>query len=246
MSKKKKNEVALPKDETIYVPQGKGLHYKIKLKCKNLKQKEYAKLLDREDINIVFATGSAGTGKSYVALAKALEHVSVGKFEKIIYIIPTCEAGSKRLSIGFLPGDFQSKTEPYLDMVKENCEKILKSSGNQDAKKIVKQLFLEENIVFKLMNFARGNTFDNAFIIIDEAENFNSQEMLLLLTRIGENSKMCILGDLQQCDRKDIIDNNGLKHALNRLLDIPSIVKIEFSKEDIVRNDIIVDILDKW
>ena len=246
MGKKKKNEVSSPKEELFYEPQKKNLPYKIKFKCKNIKQKEYARLIENEDVEMVFATGSAGTGKSYIALAKALELLTLGKYEKIIYIMPTCEAGSKRLSIGYLPGDFQTKTGPYLEMVKENCEKILKTSGNNNEKQIVNELFTDGRIVFKVMNFARGNTFDNAFIIIDEAENFNSQEMLLLLTRIGDNSKMCILGDLQQCDRKDIKDDNGLKHALEHLLCIETIKKIEFFEDDIVRNDIIKEILDKW
>jgi phosphate starvation-inducible PhoH-like protein len=245
MGRKKKVEEALLKDIESYVPQ-KKMSYKVRLKCKNKKQKEYANLIEDENNVIIFATGSAGTGKSYIALAKGLELLSLGKFEKIIYIMPTCEAGSKRLSIGHLPGDYQDKTGPYLEMVKENCEKILKTSGNYGEKKIVESLFNEDSIVFKIMNFARGNTFDNAFIIIDEAENFNTQEMLLLLTRIGENSKMCILGDLQQCDRGDIKNDNGLKHAIDKLLSIDSIQKIEFTESDIVRNDIIIKILHNW
>ena len=244
MGKKKKIEEALPKVET-YVPQ-KKLPYKVRLKCKNKKQKDYANLIEDENIEMVFVTGSAGTGKSYIALAKGLELLSTNRYERIIYIMPTCEAGSKRLSIGHLPGDFQNKTEPYLEMVKENCEKILKSSGNYNEKKIVNDLFENGDIIFKIMNFARGNTYDNSFIIIDEAENFNSQEMLLLLTRIGENSKMCILGDLKQCDRNDIKEDSGLKHAINKLLTIDKIKAIEFTDQDIVRNDIIIKILHEW
>lgn len=246
MGKKKKHEVVLPNEEELYIPHTKKLPYKVKLKCKNKKQKEYANLIDDEKIEMVFAIGSAGTGKSYIALSKALEKLNNGIYEKIIYIVPTCEAGSKRLSIGHLPGDFQSKTNPYIEMVKENCEKILKTSGNYDGKKIVNDLFNNGDIVVKIMNFARGSTFDNSFIIIDEAENFNSQEMLLLLTRIGENSKMCVLGDLLQCDRDDIKNDSGLKHAVEKLITIDGVETIEFTNQDIVRNDIIIKILHSW
>lgn len=245
MGKKKKTENVLPNDDIIYIPQIKPLPFKIKLKCKNLKQKDYVRLIENNNIEIVFATGSAGTGKSYIALAKALEMLSENLYERIIYIVPTCEAGSKRLSIGHLPGDFTSKTEPYMIMIKENCEKILKSSGSHNEKKIVQELFDTNKIEFKIMNFVRGSTFDNAFIIIDEAENFDAQEMLLLLTRIGENSKMCIMGDLDQCDR-DLNNKSGLKHALDKLKNIDNIKSITFEKEDIVRNDLIMKILNNW
>lgn len=245
MGKKKKTENAPLNDDIISVAQTKHLPFKIKLKCKNHKQKEYVRLIEHADVEIVFATGSAGTGKSYIALAKALEMLSENIYDKIIYIVPTCEAGSKRLSIGHLPGDFISKTEPYMVMIKENCEKILKASGSYNEKKVVQELFESNKIEFKIMNFVRGSTFDNAFIIIDEAENFDSQEMLLLLTRIGENSKMCIMGDLEQCDR-ELNNKSGLKHALDKLSTIDSIKSITFDKEDIVRNDLIMKILNKW
>lgn len=232
-----------PFEDEVMAPQRKKVHYKVRLKCKNQKQKEYAKMIEEKEI--VFATGSAGTGKSYIALSKALEFLSENKFEKIIYIVPTCEAGSKRLSIGHLPGDFSAKTDPYITMVRENCEKILKNSNNLNEKKITQNLFENNQIEIKIMNFTRGSTFDNSFIIIDEAENFDTQEMLLLLTRIGENSKMCVMGDLKQSDRS-LGDKNGLKHALSKLSHIETIDSIEFNDADIVRNQLIKEILYNW
>ena len=253
MGKKKKTSSLI--DESIVVknspfsewevaaPQKKKVCYKVKLKCKNQRQKEYAKMIEEKEI--IFATGSAGTGKSYISLSKGLEFLSKGVFDKIIYIVPTCEAGSKRLSIGHLPGDFSDKTDPYISMVKENCEKILKNSGNLNEKKITQDIFESGQIEIKIMNFTRGSTFDNSFIIIDEAENFDTQEMLLLLTRIGENSKMCVMGDLKQSDRS-LGDKNGLKHALSKLLHIETIDSIEFNDSDIVRNELIIKILHSW
>ena len=100
-----------------------------------------------------------------------------------------------------------------------------------------------------MVNFARGKTFDNALILINEAENYSKEEMLLILTRIGENSRIIITGDLEQLDRKDIKKNNticGLEYALEKLKDMDEVASIEFEPDDIVRNPIITKIIDKW
>ena len=104
-------------------------------------------------------------------------------------------------------------------------------------------------IMYELVNFARGKTFDNSLILINEAENYSKEEMLLLLTRIGENSKVIITGDLEQLDRKDIKKSKtkcGLEYSLEKLKDMDEVSFIEFNNEDIVRNPLITKIIGKW
>lgn len=225
----------------------KALNYKINLKCKNLKQKEYHNLIKEHEI--VFCFGSAGSGKSYISLATALELLKENSlYKKIIIIVPTCEA-STYLSIGLLPGTYNEKISPYLEADTYTMEKILNLSGNIDSKKIVQNMVKCELIDYQLVNFARGKTFDNSIILINEAENYSKDEMLLLLTRIGENVKVVISGDQKQLDRKDIKKTNekcGLMHAINSLQHLNEVGVIEFNNTDIVRNPIISKILESW
>lgn len=224
-------------------------HYKINVKCKNKKQKEFLNLLKDEHKQICFGVGSAGTGKSYISLSYALLALKDKElpYERVVCFVPTCEAGA--MNLGLLKGTIQEKMWPYVEADMDTIEKILKNSENSKPKQIVQDLVNDELIEYRLVNFARGSTIDNAIILISEAENFSKEEMLLLLTRIGENSKIILTGDLEQLDRKDIIKSKnkcGLEFAIEKLSALPSVGVVEFNNSDIVRNPLIGEIIDLW
>lgn len=225
----------------------KALNYKINLKCKNKTQKDLHNLIKEKDI--IFAIGSPGSGKSFVSLSDALSLLKEdNNYKKIIIMVPTCESSSY-LSIGFLPGTYEDKIAPYLDADSYTMEKILSLSGNNDSKEIVKTLIKLGLIEFQLVNFARGKSFDNAVLLISEAENYSKEEMLLLLTRIGDNVKVIVSGDQNQLDRKDIKKSNsdcGLMYAVKKLGEMNEVGVVEFTDNDIVRNKLITQILENW
>lgn len=233
---------------TMQSAPSKVFDYKIQIKCKNQKQKELLKIIKEKEIT--FAIGSPGTGKSFISIGAALSLLkdTDNPYDKIIIIMPTCEASSY-LSIGFLKGFLDEKIEPYTQADKYTIEKILNLSGNFGSKQITEGLVKHQLIQFELVNFARGKNFDNAIILVSEAENFSKQEMLLILTRIGENSKLIISGDQNQLDRKDIKkshDDCGLMYAVEHLQELDEVGVVEFSDEDIVRNPLISKIIDAW
>ena len=229
-------------------PKEKSLDFKVKLKCKNLKQKEFFNILKDRSKEIVFGVGSPGAGKTYVALSEALIELRDGLCDRIIFITPTTEAGSAATKIGYLPGGADEKTSVYMDNMRDTISKILKNSGNYGPDEIAKALLKDGKVEIKLMNYARGTTYDNAIVIIDEGENFNKSEMLLLLTRIGENTRFYILGSEQQCDRRDIKTEgkSGMMYALEKLQGLEETAHVEFCDDDVVRNPIIGKILKLW
>lgn len=234
-------------DEIIHF--ARSVDYKIDIKCKNKKQKDFLKLLKNENKQICLGIGAAGSGKSYISLAYALEALKDPStpYKRIICFVPTCEAGA--MSIGFLKGTLEEKIEPYLEADTYTMMKILDKSGNYSTRQIIDNLIKSKIINYELVNFARGKTIDDAIILLNEAENYSKEEMLLLLTRIGENSKIVISGDLQQLDRKDIKRKEkecGLKYVMEKLNSLEEYGIIEFTNEDIVRNPLITKILDIW
>jgi phosphate starvation-inducible PhoH-like protein len=223
--------------------------YKINIKCKNKKQKEFLNLLKNENKQLCFGIGSAGSGKSYISLAYALDALKDPStpYRKIICFVPTCEAGA--MSIGFLKGTLEEKIEPYLEADTYTMMKILDKSGNYATRQILDNLIKSKIINYELVNFARGKTYDDAIILLNESENYSKEEILLLLTRIGENSKIIISGDLQQLDRKDIKRKEkecGLQYAMEKLKDLDEFGIVKFTPEDIVRNPLITKIIDMW
>ena len=226
----------------------KTLNFKLNVKCKNDKQKKFIRNLQDLNIKLNICDAPAGVGKSLLALTAGLYHLKNGNVEKIIVIVPTVEA-SEATKIGLLPGSIEDKTYPFQLATRSTLEKILKLSGNIGYKDEVQQLINSGMIEFELLSYARGRTFDNAFIIIDEAENLSKRETLLLLGRMGEgNTKIVLLGDKEQCDRKGIRDFNdsGLIHAKEKLADIDEVAIDEFTNQDIVRNTFITKIFEKW
>lgn len=226
----------------------KTLDFKLNVKCKNEKQKTFLQNLKNLDLKLNICDAPAGVGKSMLSLTAGLYHLKNGNVSKVIIIIPTVEA-SEATKIGLLPGSVAEKVYPFQMAMRSNLEKILKLSGNiayeQHAKSLIDNGFVE----FELLSYARGRTFDDAFIIIDEAENLSKKETLLLLGRIGDgNTKVALLGDAEQMDRKDIrSDSNcGLVHAKRVLSGVDGVSVDEFTNADIVRNTFITRIFEKW
>lgn len=226
----------------------KTLGYKLDVKCKNSKQKTFIRNLQDLNIKLNICDAPAGVGKSLLALTAALYHLKNGNISKIIVIVPTVEA-SEATKIGLLPGSIEEKIKPFQIATISTLEKILKLSGNIAYKEIAGQLINSGLIEFELLSYARGKTFDDAFIIIDEAENLSKRETLLLIGRMGEgNTKIVLLGDQAQCDRKGIRDFNdsGLVHAKEKLKDVEGVAVDEFTNDDIVRNSFITKVFEKW
>lgn len=226
----------------------KALNFKLNIKCKNQKQKEFMRNLQDLEIKLNICDAPAGVGKSLLALTAGLYHLKNGSVSKIIVIVPTVEA-SEATKIGLLPGSIDEKVYPFQIATRTTIEKILKLSGNVGYKEEAQQLINSGLIEFELLSYARGRTFDDAFIIIDEAENLSKRETLLLIGRMGEgNTKIALLGDKDQCDRKGLRDFNdcGLVHAENKLNGIEGVSIDHFSNEDIVRNPFITRIFENW
>ena len=218
---------------------------KVDLKPKTENQKLYWKYLRDTNKEIVIASGSPGTGKTYLSLAYALKALKEGVYENVKILIPTVEASSA-LKLGYLKGDLESKLLPYTISAKSTCEKILKTSGVCDYCSIIKYLFNCGKIDFEVMSFIRGRTFDNTLLILEEAENLSSKEMILAITRCGENSKIVISGDSKQSDREYREKRSGLEHAIDKLGTFDEVSIIHFSDDDVVRNQLITKILKVW
>ena len=231
-----------------YKNQLKTLNYKLEIKCKNQKQKEFLNILKDKTKEVCFGIGSAGTGKSFISLSYALKELKEQNFEKIIMIVPTAPAGGADLGLGFLKGELEDKTRPYKEADKDTIEKILKISGNGEAKITASALINGGYVRYEFINFILGKTFDNALILVNEAEQYTKDNMKLLLTRIGENSKIIITGDCEQVNRREIVKGReecGLAFVAERLSDMEEVGVTEFNREDIVRNPIITKILDR-
>ena len=223
-------------------------NFTLGITCKNPKQKLFLKHLQDLNIKLNICDAPAGVGKTLLALTAGLHHLKKGNVEKIIIIVPTVEA-SEATKIGLLPGTVEEKVYPYQIAVRSTLEKILKLIGNPNHKEESQRLIADGLIEFELLSYARGRTFDDAFIIIDEAENLSRKETLLLLTRMGDgNTKLVLIGDKEQCDRKDIkhLDDCGLIHAKDVLNKLDEVSIDEFSNDDIVRNPFISKVIENW
>jgi len=182
---------------------------------------------------LTFGIGPAGTGKTYVAAAYAADLIRDKKIDKIIITRPAVEAGE---SLGFLPGDMDEKFDPYFAPVRDILIERLGSG-------MVEYLVKNKRIEVKPLAYMRGTTFKNAFVLLDEAQNTTPQQMLLFLTRIGENSRISVNGDLKQTDLRGI---TGLLDAVKRCRNIKSAGIVEFGREDIVRSGIVREIIEAY
>ena len=180
--------------------------------------------------DITFGIGPAGTGKTYLAVACAVDALERASVQRIVLTRPAVEAGER---LGFLPGDLSQKVDPYLRPLYDALYDLMGYDKVQKA-------FERNAIEIAPLAFMRGRTLNNAFVILDEAQNTTPEQMKLFLTRIGENCKVIIDGDIEQ---KDIRGTSGLKDAVTRLKGIPSIRVVEFEVDDIVRSGIVKEII---
>lgn len=180
------------------------------------------------DYEMVFGVGPAGTGKTYLAVAKGVSLLLDGTVDKIILTRPAVEAGEK---LGFLPGDMKEKVDPYLRPLYDGLNDMLPSE------QVIKRLTNGEIEVAPLA-FMRGRTLANAFVILDEAQNTTPVQMKMFLTRLGPNSRMVINGDISQIDLPSNVES-GLLDAMRTLKPVKEIKFIEFGDEDVVRHTLV-------
>lgn len=200
------------------------------IRPKSFGQKEYVDAIQNN--SIVFGVGPAGTGKTYLAVAMAVSAFKNKQIDRIILTRPAVEAGEK---LGFLPGDLQEKVDPYLRPLFDALQEMM----GEDA--YLKQIE-KGTIEIAPLAYMRGRTLSNAFIILDEAQNTTCEQMKMFLTRMGENSKIVVNGDITQIDLPHHV-KSGLKDAIEVLNDVDGIKIVEFSSKDVVRHELVTKII---
>jgi len=213
--------------EAVNANQNKFFNFKIKAKTPN--QKTYIKNIKQNQIT--FAHGPSGTGKTYIAIGLAAQYLKESKINKIVLCRPLIPTGK---DIGYLPGGIDSKMMPYLKPLMEELKKFLPVS-------VIKEFIYNETIEICPLATMRGRTMDDSFVILDEAQNAGLKELRMLMTRIGENCKMVITGDVLQTDLNRF-QSGALSTCIDRLNHIDEISVSTLNEDDIVRNPIIIDI----
>jgi phosphate starvation-inducible protein PhoH and related proteins len=199
-------------------------------------QKAYVQTL--QDYDLVVAIGPAGTGKTFLAVATALAAFQSGRVSRIVLTRPVVEAGEK---LGFLPGDFYEKVHPYLKPLYDAFYGMVGPDR-------FRQLREEESIEIVPLAYMRGRTLDDAFIILDEGQNTTPEQMKMFLTRMGNNSRVVITGDVTQIDLEKKTAS-GLVHIRDVLKDVNGIAFVHFTQEDVVRHGLVKKIIaayDHW
>ena len=203
------------------------------IKARTSGQRKYVEAAMQNDI--CFAIGPAGTGKTYLAVALAVSSLKKGRVKKIILARPAVEAGE---SLGFLPGDFREKIDPYLKPLYDALDDMIPSEKLRS--------YLEKGIVEIVpLAYMRGRTLNNAYVILDEAQNATAMQMKMFLTRLGANSKAIITGDITQIDLppKQV---SGLVQARDILSNIKGVSFVYFDRSDVVRHRLVKDIIDAY
>jgi phosphate starvation-inducible PhoH-like protein len=200
------------------------------IKCKTVGQKHYVDSIRKN--TVTFGIGPAGTGKTYLAVSQAVASYKSKEYEKIILTRPAVEAGEK---LGFLPGDLQTKVDPYLRPLYDALQEMF---GIETYLKLMEKGIIE----IAPLAYMRGRTLNNAFIILDEAQNTTKEQMKMFLTRMGEGSKMIITGDITQIDLPEG-KRSGLMHASKILKNIEGIDIIYLTFKDIVRHPLVMEIV---
>jgi len=198
----------------------------------NEKQKELLKIIEKNQIITIY--GPSGTSKTFLDCFYAIKGLITHKYDKIIFSKPLEESGE---NLGFLPGGISEKMSPFMDSYKSN---ILKMISKPNLEKLIK----DEIIDFRPLAFMRGATFDNSLMILDEAQNANLTKLMLFVTRMGIDSKVIISGDVRQYDikKKEV----GVLFFKEMIKDIPGVAEFEFTKDDIVRNEILKAIVERY
>ena len=213
-------KITLKTPKTLVSPKGKN-------------QQKYLEVISNKEL--VFGIGPAGTGKTYLAVAAAVNELITGKVEKVVVTRPAVEAGEK---LGFLPGDLSQKVDPYLRPL---YDALFQTLGFKETNKLI-----ENNIIeIAPLAFMRGRTLNKSFIILDEGQNTTPEQMKMFLTRFGYGSKVIVTGDLTQIDLpKDI--TSGLIHALDILRELKDVGLIRFSSKDVARHSLVQKIVEAY
>ena len=213
-------KITLKTPKTLVSPKGKN-------------QQKYLEVISNKEL--VFGIGPAGTGKTYLAVAAAVNELITGKVEKVVVTRPAVEAGEK---LGFLPGDLSQKVDPYLRPL---YDALFQTLGFKETYKLI------ENNVIEIapLAFMRGRTLNKSFIILDEGQNTTPEQMKMFLTRFGYGSKVIVTGDLTQIDLpKDI--KSGLIHALDILSELEDVGLVRFSSKDVARHSLVQKIVEAY
>ena len=193
-------------------------------------QEELMKAID--EYSLTLAIGPAGTGKTYIAISKAVEALEKGQIERIILSRPAMEAGE---SLGYLPGDMHEKMAPYL-------RPLYDAMGDRMGGKKVRQYIEDGTIEIAPVGFMRGRTLNNAFVVIDEAQNCTYGQLKMLLSRLGWHSTMVVTGDP---DQSDLLEGmSGLADIARRLDAVPNIAVCRLAQKDIVRHPLVAEMLE--
>ena len=228
----KKHRAKRPDDHYhVEFYQQENMKTKQTLQAKSRKQGHYISSIDRNVLT--FGLGPAGTGKTYVAAAKAAQALVEKRVSKIIVTRPVVEAGE---SLGFLPGELEEKFDPYFKPVRAVFEKHLGKGRTEYC--------LRHGVIEVLpMAYMRGHSFEDCFVIFDEAQNASEVQMKLFLTRLGDGSKAVVNGDLRQ---RDIPEARGLEDALDRLCEVQGVGLVEFGRADVVRSGFVQDVVNAY
>lgn len=205
-----------------------------RIKPKTKGQQDYLRTLIENDVT--FVTGDAGTGKSYLALGLAAEYLSERRYDKIIIARPAIEA-SKR-GIGYLPGDINTKLEPY---VLPSIQHLKRFFGKDTYANMIR----DEAIKYVSLEYMRGSTYDYSFMILEEAQNCTTEQLIMFITRIGINSKILINGDINQTDLRNEGESSDLFYVIEKVkrANLKSFGIAELTENDIVRSPLIADFL---
>jgi phosphate starvation-inducible PhoH-like protein len=205
----------------------------VQVDAKSEGQMKYLQDIDQNDI--VFAIGPAGTGKTFLAVMKAVEQLKAGRIRRIVLVRPAVEAGER---LGFLPGDIQAKVNPYLRPIYDSLNTFLEFGQLQ-------RLITSDVVEICPLAYMRGRTLDEAFIILDEAQNTTSEQMKMFLTRMGRSSKIVVTGDITQIDLTPG-KPSGLVEVKELLKGVSGIAFAYLTKADIVRHPLVQKIVDAY
>ena len=224
---KKLKEVIDARAEIAKTGKGKSIY------AKTINQREYFAKIQKNDL--VFGIGPAGCGKTYLAVVIGVMMLKKGEVERIVITRPVVEAGE---SLGFLPGDLKEKVDPYLRPLYDAFHDVL-------GVDMTEKMTARGQIEIAPLAYMRGRTLENAYVVLDEAQNTTKEQMKMFLTRLGENSKMVVTGDVTQIDLPKRI-TSGLVHVWSVLKDVEGIEFVEFDTVDVVRHPLVQKIIERY